>query len=61
MILIDDQVALCKVARRFPVERLLHDYQRHEPTGMLDTELVLEMGGPRGRANGEPHDGAIQH
>lgn len=44
MIFIDDQVALCKVAGRYPFEGLLHDYQRHEPTGMLDRELVLEMG-----------------
>src|SRR6516225_1232063 len=44
MILSDDQRALQEGARRFARERLLPDYQRRERSGILDRELLLEMG-----------------
>jgi cyclohexanecarboxyl-CoA dehydrogenase len=44
MILTDDQRALQEGARRFARERLLPDYQRREKSGVLDRELLLEMG-----------------
>ena len=44
MILSDDQRALQEGARRFARERLLPDYQRREKSGVLDRELLLEMG-----------------
>ncbi len=44
MVLTDDQKALQETARRFARERLLPDYQRREKLGVLDRELVSEMG-----------------
>ena len=44
MILTDDQKALREAARRFARERLLPDYQTREKIGVLDRELVAEMG-----------------
>ena len=44
MILSDDQRALQEGARRFARERLLPGYQQREKSGVLDRELLLEMG-----------------
>jgi cyclohexanecarboxyl-CoA dehydrogenase len=44
MILTDDQKALQETARRFAREKLLPDYMRREREGILDRELVAEMG-----------------
>jgi cyclohexanecarboxyl-CoA dehydrogenase len=44
MVLTDDQKALQDTARRFARERLLPDYQKREKLGLLDRELVAEMG-----------------
>ena len=44
MVLTDDQKALQESARRFARERLLPDYQKREKLGVLDRELVAEMG-----------------
>lgn len=44
MVLTDDQQALQESARRFARERLLPDYQKREKAGVLDRELVREMG-----------------
>ena len=44
MILTDDQRALQDGARRFARERLLPGYQQREKSGVLDRELLLEMG-----------------
>ncbi len=44
MVLTDDQKALQATARRFARERLLPDYQRREKLGVLDRDLVAEMG-----------------
>ena len=44
MILTDDQNALRDTARRYALERLLPDYQKREKLGVLDRELVAEMG-----------------
>jgi cyclohexanecarboxyl-CoA dehydrogenase len=40
----DDQRALQETARRFARERLLPDYQRREKAGVLERELIREMG-----------------
>lgn len=45
MILTDDQIALQETARRFAREKLLPDYLRREKEGILDRDLVAEMGG----------------
>ena len=44
MILTVDQRALQEGARRFARERLLPGYQQREKSGVLDRELLLEMG-----------------
>ncbi|WP_114970556.1 acyl-CoA dehydrogenase family protein [Rhodoferax ferrireducens] len=44
MVLTDDQKALQETARRFARERLLPDYQKREKLGVLDRELIAEMG-----------------
>jgi cyclohexanecarboxyl-CoA dehydrogenase len=44
MVLTDDQKALQESARRFARERLLPGYQKREKLGVLDRELVAEMG-----------------
>ncbi|MDM0015108.1 acyl-CoA dehydrogenase family protein [Variovorax sp. J22P168] len=44
MILTDDQIALQETARRFARGRLLPDYQKREKTGVLDRDLIREMG-----------------
>jgi cyclohexanecarboxyl-CoA dehydrogenase len=44
MVLTEDQRALQDTARRFARERLLPDYQKREKAGILDRELVSEMG-----------------
>ena len=44
MVLTDDQKALQEGARRFARERLLPDYQKREKIGVLDRDLVSEMG-----------------
>ena len=44
MVLNEDQKALREGARRFARERLLPDYQKREKSGVLDRELVAEMG-----------------
>ena len=44
MVLSDDQKALQAGARRFARERLLPDYQKREKVGVLDRDLVSEMG-----------------
>ena len=44
MVLTDDQKALQETARRFARERLLPDYQKREKIGILDRELIAEMG-----------------
>ena len=44
MVLTDDQKALQETARRFARERLLPDYQKREKLGVLDRDLVGEMG-----------------
>jgi cyclohexanecarboxyl-CoA dehydrogenase len=44
MVLTDDQRALQETARRFAREQLLPAYQKREQAGVLDRELVLEMG-----------------
>ena len=44
MVLSEDQKALQESARRFARERLLPDYQKREKAGILDRELVAEMG-----------------
>jgi cyclohexanecarboxyl-CoA dehydrogenase len=44
MVLTEDQKALQESARRFARERLLPDYQKREKLGVLDRELVAEMG-----------------
>ena len=44
MVLTDDQKALQETARRFSRERLLPDYQKREKLGVLDRDLVGEMG-----------------
>jgi cyclohexanecarboxyl-CoA dehydrogenase len=45
MVLTDDQRALQEGARRFARERLLPDYQKREQLGVLDRDLIKEMGG----------------
>jgi len=40
----DDQRALQEMARRFSRERLLPDYQKREKIGLMDRELIKEMG-----------------
>ena len=44
MTLTEDQKALQDTARRYARERLLPDYQKREKLGVLDRELVAEMG-----------------
>ena len=44
MVLTDDQRALQETARRFARERLLPDYQKRDRHGVLERELVAEMG-----------------
>ncbi len=44
MVLNDDQRALQETARRFARERLLPDYQKRDRHGVLERELVAEMG-----------------
>jgi cyclohexanecarboxyl-CoA dehydrogenase len=44
MVLTEDQKALQESARRFARGRLLPDYQKREKLGVLDRELVAEMG-----------------
>lgn len=44
MVLTDDQKALQETARRFAVERLLPGYQQRETLGVLDRDLIREMG-----------------
>lgn len=44
MVLTDDQRALQESARRFARERLLPDYQKREKLGVLDRDLIAEMG-----------------
>ncbi len=44
MILSDDQKALLESARRFARDVLLPGYQKRDKDGILDRELVLEMG-----------------
>ena len=44
MVLTEDQIALQATARRFARERLLPDYQKREKIGVLDRDLVSEMG-----------------
>ena len=44
MVLSDDQRALQDTARRFSREQLLPQYQTREANGLLDRELLLEMG-----------------
>ena len=44
MVLTDDQKALQETARRFARERLLPDYQKREKIGILDRDLIAEMG-----------------
>jgi len=44
MVLNDDQKALQESALRFARERLLPEYQKREATGVLDRELLAEMG-----------------
>jgi cyclohexanecarboxyl-CoA dehydrogenase len=44
VILTDDQKALQETARRFAREQLLPHYQKREQLGVLDRELVAEMG-----------------
>jgi cyclohexanecarboxyl-CoA dehydrogenase len=44
MVLNDDQRALQQAARRFARERLLPQYQKREETGILDRDLIREMG-----------------
>ncbi len=44
MVLTEDQRALQETARRFARERLLPDYQKREKAGVLDRDLVAEMG-----------------
>jgi cyclohexanecarboxyl-CoA dehydrogenase len=41
----DDQRALQQMARRFARERLLPDYMEREQSGVLDRDLIREMGG----------------
>lgn len=45
MVLTDDQRALQEGARRFARERLLPEYQKREQLGVLDRDLIKEMGG----------------
>ena len=44
MIPTDEQRALQETARRFARERLLPDYQKREKLGVLDRDLLAEMG-----------------
>ena len=44
MVLTDDQRALQDTARRFSREQLLPHYQQREKSGILDRELMREMG-----------------
>lgn len=44
MIFTEDQIALRDVARRFAREVLLPGYQKRETAGVLDRELIREMG-----------------
>ncbi|CAN7747961.1 acyl-CoA dehydrogenase family protein [Variovorax sp. LjRoot84] len=44
MVLSDDQKALQETARRFARQRLLPDYQKREKIGVLDRDLIAEMG-----------------
>jgi cyclohexanecarboxyl-CoA dehydrogenase len=44
MVLTEDQKALRESARRFARERLLPDYQKRDRHGVLERELVAEMG-----------------
>ena len=44
MVLTEDQKALQETARRFARERLLPDYQKREKLGVLDRELLSELG-----------------
>lgn len=44
MVLTDDQKALQATARRYARERLLPDYQKREKLGVLDRDLIAEMG-----------------
>ena len=44
MVLTDDQQALVDSAKRFARQKLMPDYQKREKLGVLDRELVAEMG-----------------
>ncbi|HSW16673.1 MAG TPA: acyl-CoA dehydrogenase family protein, partial [Ramlibacter sp.] len=44
MVLTDDQRALQETARRFAREQLLPDYQKREKAGVLDRDLLRQMG-----------------
>ena len=44
MVLTEDQTALQETARRFARERLLPGYQKREKLGVLDRDLIAEMG-----------------
>jgi len=44
MVLTEDQQALRDTARRFARERLLPDYQKRERLGVLDRDVLREMG-----------------
>jgi cyclohexanecarboxyl-CoA dehydrogenase len=44
MILTEDQIALRDVARRFSREVLLPDYQKREKVGVMDRDLIRQMG-----------------
>jgi cyclohexanecarboxyl-CoA dehydrogenase len=44
MIFTEDQIALRDVARRFSREVLLPDYQKREKAGVMDRELIRQMG-----------------
>jgi len=40
----EEQKAIQETARRFAVEKLLPDYQKREKTGVIDRDLMREMG-----------------
>lgn len=44
MIFTEDQIALRDVARRFSREVLLPDYQKREKVGVMDRDLIRQMG-----------------
>jgi len=44
MVLNDVQKALQETARRFAREKLLPDYQKREKLGVLDRDLIKQMG-----------------